>query len=277
VVGDGEAETGPLAASWHSNKFLNPATDGAVLPILHLSGYKIANPTVLARIPEDELASLFRGYGYRPIVVGGDDPGPMHRAMAAALDEAADAIAAIQQDARERGATARPCWPMIILRSPKGWTGPKLVDGVRVEGTWRAHQVPMGTMGNPDHIRILEAWMKSYRPAELFDSEGRLAPAIAALAPAGARRMSANPQTNCGRSPRALHLPPLAPHFVAVAQLGGNDAEATRVLGGWLREVAKANAGYRNFRLWPRRDGLEPAFRHLRNDRAAVDGADRSR
>src|SRR4051812_26782071 len=182
VIGDGEAETGPLAASWHANKFLNPRTDGAVLPILHLNGYKIANPTVLARIPEPELVKLLEGYGWRPLVVSGDDPSLVHRALAAALDDALDGIAAAQHAARAEGATARPQWPMIVLRTPKGWTGPKEVDGLRVEGTWRSHQVPVtGVRGNPAHLRILEEWMRSYRPEELFDEGGRLITELAGL------------------------------------------------------------------------------------------------
>src|SRR2546421_2274451 len=189
VVGDGEAETGPLATSWHGNKFLNPRTDGAVLPILHLNGYKIANPTVLARIPEAELRSLLEGYGWRPLFVSGDEPEPVHQAFAAALDEALDDIAGIQSSAQ-----SRPAWPMVVLRTPKGWTGPKAVDGVPIEGTWRAHQVPvLGARENPEHLRILEEWMQSYRPEELFDEEGRLVNGLRALAPEGRRRMSANP------------------------------------------------------------------------------------
>src|SRR5207237_228872 len=193
VVGDGEAETGPLATSWHSNKFLNPVTDGAVLPILHLNGYKIANPTVLARIPEEELVSLFEGYGWRPLVVAGDEPEAVHRALAAALDEALEAIDAAKQE------NGRPAWPMIVLRTPKGWTGPKEVDGVPVEGTWRSHQVPvLGARENPEHLRILEEWMRSYRPEELFDDEGRLAREIEELRPRGGRRMSDTSAENRG-------------------------------------------------------------------------------
>jgi xylulose-5-phosphate/fructose-6-phosphate phosphoketolase len=197
VVGDGEAETGPLAASWHSNKFLNPRTDGAVLPVLHLNGYKIANPTVLARIPEDELVALFEGYGYRPLIVSGDDPAEVHQELAATLDEALDEIAGHQRASREEGATERPCWPMIVLRTPKGWTGPREVDGLQVEGTWRSHQVPIAEVrGNPDHLRLLEEWLRSYRPEELFDERGLLVPELAALPPRGERRMSANPHAN---------------------------------------------------------------------------------
>jgi xylulose-5-phosphate/fructose-6-phosphate phosphoketolase len=249
VVGDGEAETGPMATSWHGNKFLNPATDGAVLPILHLNGYKIANPTLLARIPEPELIALFRGYGYTPIVVSGDDPTFMHGAMARAIDEAVDAIAMIQREARHAPAK-RPIWPMIILRSPKGWTGPDMVDGVRIAGTWRAHQVPMGEMDRPEHVRLLEQWMRRYQPEDLFTSEGKLRPEIAAFAPSGERRMSANPQANGGRAPRALHLPPLESYLHDIASPGGSDDEATRRLGVWLRDVIRLNAPYRNFRLF---------------------------
>src|SRR5438045_149426 len=200
VVGDGEAETGPLAASWHSNKFLNPRTDGAVLPVLHLNGYKIANPTVLARIPEDELVSLFAGYGWRPMLVAGDEPAAVHQAFAEALDDALDEIAGIQSAARTHGGEpGRPRWPMLILRTPKGWTGPHEVDGVQVEGTWRSHQVPMTDVReNPDHLRLLEEWLRSYRPDELFDADGRLVADLAELAPRGRRRMSANPHAHRG-------------------------------------------------------------------------------
>jgi xylulose-5-phosphate/fructose-6-phosphate phosphoketolase len=249
VVGDGEAETGPMATSWHSNKFLNPATDGAVLPILHLNGYKIANPTILARIPEHELIALFHGYGYEPIMVSGDDPAAMHDAMARAMDAALDTIASIQREARG-GASGRPVWPMIILRSPKGWTGPDVVDGVRVAGTWRAHQVPMGGMDRADHVRLLEQWMRQYRPEELFTPEGAPRPELVAFAPRGDRRMSANPQANGGRTRRALRLPPLASRLIDVSQPGGNDAEATRLLGAWIRDVVRLNAPYRTFRLF---------------------------
>jgi xylulose-5-phosphate/fructose-6-phosphate phosphoketolase len=207
VVGDGEAETGPLATSWHSNKFLNPVRDGAVLPILHLNGYKIAGPTVLARIPHDELDALFRGYGYTPYVVEGDDPMEMHQLMAVTLDTAVGEIQRIQRDARTREFKKRPCWPMIILRSPKGWTCPKVVDGTPTENTFRSHQVPVGDMSRPGHVKILEKWMKSYRPQELFDKTGRLIPELADLAPRGERRMSANPHANGGLLLRDLRLP----------------------------------------------------------------------
>src|SRR5437867_842664 len=208
VVGDGEAETGALAASWHSNKFLNPARDGAVLPVLHLNGYKIANPTILGRLDDDELTQLFTGYGYTPYFVEGDEPDVMHQLMAATLDEVADEIQAIQHDARTRRSTGRPVWPMIVLRTPKGWTGPKEVDGKPVEGTWRAHQVPLAELATrPDHLRLLEEWMRSYRPEELFDAEGKFIPELAALAPRGTRRMGANPHANGGILLKDLALP----------------------------------------------------------------------
>jgi xylulose-5-phosphate/fructose-6-phosphate phosphoketolase len=236
VVGDGEAETGPLAASWHSNKFLNPKTDGVVLPILHLNGYKIANPTVLARIPEGELISLLEGYGWRPLVVAGDEPEAVHQAFAAALDEALEGM-----DASRR--------PMIVLRTPKGWTGPKEVDGVPVEGTWRAHQVPvLGARENPGHLKILEEWMRSYRPEELFDDEGRLAPELAGLPPRGDRRMSANPHANGGALLHDLSLPDFRDYAVDVARPATTFSEATRVLGGFLRDVIARNPD--TFRLF---------------------------
>jgi len=242
VVGDGEAETGPLAASWHSNKFLNPVSDGAVLPILHLNGYKIANPTVLARIPTNELESLLRGYGYRPITVAGDDPANVHQQLAAALDEAFDEIAAIQRDARSGGNTERPVWPMIVLRTPKGWTGPREVDGKRVEGTWRAHQVPLAeTRANPAHRAQLQEWLRSYRPEELFDDNGRLRAELRALAPAGDRRMSANPHANGGLLLHDLDLPDFRDYAVTVAQPAATTHEATRVLGTFLRDVIARN------------------------------------
>ena len=261
VVGDGEAETGPLAASWHSNKFLNPARDGAVLPILHLNGWKIAGPTVLARLPHAELHALLTGYGHEPIWVEGDEPRAMHRKMAAALDRAASAIARIQAAARggggvrgggaRRGGHApRPRWPMIVLRTPKGWTGPKTVDGRRVEGTWRSHQVPMGDMDKPSHVRLLERWMKSYRPRELFDREGRPAPEILSIAPSGARRMSANPHANGGLLLRDLRLPDFRDYAVRVKRPGAVDAEATRVMGEFLRDTLAANAKESNFRIF---------------------------
>jgi xylulose-5-phosphate/fructose-6-phosphate phosphoketolase len=245
VVGDGEAETGPLATSWHSNKFLNAANDGAVLPILHLNGYKIANPTVLARIPERELIALFEGYGWRPLIVdaGLDEPstGP-HERFAAALDEALDDIRAFQEAARAGSAPERPRWPMLILRSPKGWTGPREVDGVQIEGTWRAHQVPvLGARENAEHRRILEDWLRSYRAEELFDAAGRFKPELRALAPTGERRMSANPHANGGLLLRDLLLPDFRDYAVTVEQPGTSSSEATRVLGGFLRDVIAKN------------------------------------
>jgi xylulose-5-phosphate/fructose-6-phosphate phosphoketolase len=248
IVGDGEAETGPLAASWHSNKFLNPRRDGAVLPILHLNGYKIANPTVLARIPEQELRELLEGYGHAPIFVSGEEPEPVHRQMAAALDEALDQIAAIQLAARSKGEKSRPRWPMIVLRTPKGWTGPKTVDGQQVEGTFRAHQVPVTDFrAKPDHVRILEDWMRSYRPEELFDTSGRLMQEVAALAPDGPRRMSANPHANGGELLKDLKLPDFRSYGVPVDKPGTTASEATKVLGTYLRDVIRDNPD--NFRI----------------------------
>ena len=248
VVGDGEAETGPLAASWHSNKFLNPARDGAVVPILHLNGYKIANPTVLARISREELTSLLEGYGHTPYFVEGDDPAVMHQQMAAVLDEVLEELDRIKQAAREGGELERPRWPMIVLITPKGWTGPKVVDGLPVEGTFRAHQVPVtGFREHPDHLRILEEWMRSYRPQELFTEEGALIPELAALAPSGDRRMSANPNANGGALLRALRLPDFEDYAVEVPAPGATQHEATRVLGRYLRDVIKLNMD--NFRL----------------------------
>jgi xylulose-5-phosphate/fructose-6-phosphate phosphoketolase len=254
VVGDGEAETGPLAASWHGNIFLNPASDGAVLPILHLNGYKIANPTMLGRMPDDEIVGLFRGYGYEPIMVAGSDPMPMHQRMAATLDKVIDDIHSIQESARRGGGksddTRPPRWPLIILRSPKGWTGPKEVDGKKVEGFWRAHQVPLDKVReNPEHLRLLEEWMHSYRPQELFDERGRLTAEIAALAPAGNRRMGANPHTNGGLLKRELRLPDFKTYAVDVESPGASQAEATRVMGAFLRDIVRLNAETRNFRL----------------------------
>jgi len=250
VIGDGEAETGPLATSWHSNKFLNPVHDGAVLPILHLNGYKIAGPTVLARIPAAELDSLLRGYGYDPHYVEGSEPEPMHQRMAAVLDEVIPKIQGIQAEAREKGFKQRPCWPMIVLRSPKGWTGPKEVDGVPVEGTWRAHQVPLADMAQPGHVKILENWMRGYKPDELFDETGRLRSEIAELAPQGERRMSANPHTNGGVLLRDLRLPDFRDYAVEVPSPGATQGEATRVQGKFLRDVLKCNEDSRNFRLF---------------------------
>jgi xylulose-5-phosphate/fructose-6-phosphate phosphoketolase len=251
VVGDGEAETGPLAASWHSTRFLDPRHDGAVLPILHLNGYKIANPTVLARIPADQLTALLRGHGHRPIMVEGDEPEAMHRRMAAALDEAVAAIAEIQRAARVEGREGPWEWPMIVLRTPKGWTGPAEVDGLPMEGTARSHQVPLaGLATSPGHLAALEAWMRSYRPDELFDDEGRPVAGLLSLPPEGERRMSATPHANGGVRLRPLPLPDFRDHAVAVSSPGGADAEATRVLGRWLRDVMAATAGQRDFRLF---------------------------
>ncbi len=249
VVGDGEAETGPLAASWHSNKFLDPARDGAVLPILHLNGYKIANPTVLARIDDHELTALLRGYGHRPYVVAGDDPARVHRELAAALAAALDDIAAIQRTARGTSPPAhRPDWPMLVLRTPKGWTGPKQVDGLPVEGTFRAHQVPLAeTRTNPEHLALLEEWMRSYRPEELFTEQGALRPELRELAPTGERRMSANPHANGGLLLADLRLPDFRAHAVAVPEPARGTSEATRVLGGYLRDVIERNPA--SFRL----------------------------
>ncbi|MFL6140639.1 MAG: phosphoketolase [Labedaea sp.] len=242
VVGDGEAETGPLAASWHSNKFLNPVTDGAVLPVLHLNGYKIANPTVLARIPDEELADLMRGYGHVPYFVAGDDPAAVHRLLAATLDKVVDDIAAIQREARQGRSGVRALWPMIVLRTPKGWTGPKEVDGIPVEGTFRAHQVPLAqTRTDAAHRAMLEEWMRSYRPEELFDGTGRLVAELRELPPVGDRRMSANPHTNGGHLLRDLVLPDFRDYAVAVQRPGEEFSEATRVLGGWLRDVVLRN------------------------------------
>ena len=250
VVGDGEAETGALATSWHSNKFLNPVSDGAVLPILHLNGYKIANPTVLARIPHDELEALFRGYGYTPYFVEGDDALLMHQLMAATLDTVLTQIRQIQGDARSNGFKQRPTWPMIILRSPKGWTGPKQVDGKQTEGTFRSHQVPMGDMSHAGHVQILENWMQSYRPQELFDAGGKLRAELAELAPTGKRRMGANPHANGGLLLHDLSMPDYRDYAVEVPRPGAVDAESTRVMGKFLRDVMQQNLGSRNFRLF---------------------------
>lgn len=250
VVGDGEAETGPLATSWHSNKFLNPVHDGAVLPILHLNGYKIAGPTVLARLPHHELESLFRGYGYKPHWVEGEEPISMHQAMATTLDTAVAEIRAIQLEARTKGFQRRALWPMIILRSPKGWTGPKTVDGKVTEGTFRSHQVPMGEMSHPGHIQLLEEWLRSYRPHELFDERGQLRPELAALAPTGSRRMSANPHANGGLLLQDLRLPNFQDYGLAISSPGAVDAEATRVQGEFIRDVLKQNSDTRNFRVF---------------------------
>lgn len=248
VVGDGEAETGALAASWHSNKFLNPVTDGAVLPILHLNGYKIANPTVLARLSYEELESLFIGYGYKPYFVEGSDPATMHNLMAKTLDKVIAQIKEIQTDARQNGFTKRPQWPMIILRSPKGWTGPKEVDGKKTEGSWRSHQVPFSDLaGNPNHIKLLEDWMKSYKPEELFDENGTFLPELAELAPKGTRRMGDNPHANGGILLKALKMPDFSDYAVEVNQPGKITAESVRQMGNFLRDIIKFNP--HNFRL----------------------------
>jgi xylulose-5-phosphate/fructose-6-phosphate phosphoketolase len=250
VIGDGEAETGALATSWHSNKFLNPVGDGAVLPILHLNGYKIANPTVLARIPREELDQLLRGYGYEPFYVEGREPASMHQQMAGVLDHVVERIAGIQRQARTGGFSGRPRWPMIVLRTPKGWTCPKEIDGKQCEDSWRSHQVPMGDMDRPGHVKVLEGWMKSYGPEELFDQAGRLRPELAALAPAGDRRMGANPHANGGRLLRDLRLPAFQDFAVAVPSPGAVTAEATRVQGGYLASVMRENLPARNFRVF---------------------------
>jgi xylulose-5-phosphate/fructose-6-phosphate phosphoketolase len=266
VIGDGEAETGPLATSWHSNKFLNPASDGAVLPILHLNGYKIANPCVLARISRDELEQLLHGYGWTPYFVEGHEPMPMHQAMAAALDTVVEEIRRIQTDARaSAGSVQRPRWPMIVLISPKGWTGPKMVDGKRNEGTFRSHQVPLADPAqHPEHLRQLEEWLRSYRPAELFDEQGRLKAELAALAPAGARRMGANPNANGGMLLRDLRMPNFQDYAVNVAKPGVAGTGDTHVLGKFLRDVVKLNAAPRNFRIFgpdeTLSNGLEAVF-----------------
>ena len=250
VIGDGEAETGPLAASWHSNKFLSPATDGAVLPILHLNGYKIANPTLLARIGRDELEQLMRGCGYVPHFVAGSDPAQVHQQLAATLDRVVADIRAIQRQARAGGPIERPRWPMIVLDTPKGWTGPKTVDGKPVEGTWRAHQVPLADVKTPEHLAQLESWLRSYRPHELFDADGRLHDELATFGPTGARRMSANPHANGGELLQPLAMPPFREHAVAVPQPGTAQVESTRVLGEFLRELVRRNLAARNFRLF---------------------------
>ncbi|TCV85116.1 phosphoketolase family protein [Sulfurirhabdus autotrophica] len=250
VVGDGEAETGPMATSWHSNKFLNPSTDGAVLPILHLNGYKIANPAILARLTHDELENLFIGYGYTPYFVEGSDPEAMHQLMAATMDKAIGVIKSIQARARTTGVVERPRWPMIILRSPKGWTGPKEVDGLKTEGSWRSHQVPLSEMATkPGHVKLLEEWMKSYQPETLFDATGRLLPEIAELAPLGERRMGANPHANGGVLLKQLLMPDFREYAIDVPKPGQVLGEATRVMGKMLRDVMKLNRDKRNFRV----------------------------
>jgi xylulose-5-phosphate/fructose-6-phosphate phosphoketolase len=250
VVGDGEAETGPLATAWHSTKFVDPVGDGAVLPILHLNGYKIANPALLARIGDDELTSLLKGYGHTPYLVDGDDPYAVHQQLAATLDHVLDEIAAIQSTARTDGNRERPSWPMIVLRTPKGWTGPDVVDGLPVEGTWRSHQVPLAAIHErPDHLAMLEEWLRSYRPDELFDADGRPRTDIVDWIPAGDRRLGANPHANGGRDPRDLDLPDFQAYAVPVPSPGATSSEPTRVLGGWLRDVMSASAVNRNFRI----------------------------
>jgi xylulose-5-phosphate/fructose-6-phosphate phosphoketolase len=251
VVGDGEAETGPLATAWHSNKFLNPATDGVVLPILHLNGYKISNPTVLARIPREELDQLLRGYGWTPYFVEGHEPEAMHRAMAGTLDSVVARIKEIQYGARVLGHKDRPRWPMIVLNSPKGWTGPKVIDGLRIEGTFRSHQVPLSDPRvNPEHLRLLEEWLRSYRPAELFDDSGRLKPELAELAPKGERRMGANPRANGGMLLHDLRMPDFRDYAAVVPSPGAPGIGDTRVLGPFLRDVMKLNLEAANFRLF---------------------------
>ena len=269
VVGDGEAETGPLATAWHSNKFLDPANDGAVLPILHLNGYKIANPTILARIPRDELAQLMRGYGWEPLFVEGHEPAPMHDAMAGALDACVERIRAIQDAARSGAATERPRWPMIVLASPKGWTGPKEIDGRRIEGSFRSHQVPLtDPRSNPAHLRMLEDWLLSYRPQELFHADGRLKEELAALAPTGARRMGANPHANGGLLLRDLHLPDFRAYAVDVPVPGTRGIGDTHVLGKFVHDVIALNEATRNFRLFgpdeTLSNGLEAVFEKTR-------------
>jgi xylulose-5-phosphate/fructose-6-phosphate phosphoketolase len=251
VVGDGEAETGPLATAWHSNKFLNPVNDGAVLPILHLNGYKIANPTIPARIPREELRELMHGYGWEPHFVVGEDPALMHAVMASALDDVIQQIQAIQRDARERGVKTRPRWPMIVLQTPKGWTGPKVVDGKPVEGTARSHQVPIGDPAtNGEHLKQLEDWLQSYRPEELFEADGRFRRDLQELAPKRERRMGANPHANGGLLLKDLRLPDFSEYRVNVPEPGSVQAEDTRVLGAFLRDVIRQNEPQRNFRLW---------------------------
>ena len=251
VVGDGEAETGPLATGWHGNKFINPASDGAVLPILHLNGYKIANPSIFARIDREELENYLRGCGYEPCFVAGDDPDTMHQLMAATLDRVIGEIRRIQSDARAKRLEGRPRWPAIVLQTPKGWTGPKLVDGKQVEGTFRAHQVPLAEIRtNPTHLKALEQWMRSYRPEELFDSAGRLKSELAELAPAGTRLMGANPHTNGGALLRELKIPDFREYAFEVPSPGAVEGEDTRVLGAFLRDVVKLNTKPRTFRIF---------------------------
>jgi xylulose-5-phosphate/fructose-6-phosphate phosphoketolase len=264
VIGDGEAETGALAASWHSNKFLNPVHDGAVLPILHLNGYKIANPTVLARISNGELEQLLRGFGHNPYFVEGDDPDEVHQLMAATLDTVVAEIRGIQTEAHTRGFRKRPQWPMIVLRTPKGWTGPEVVDGLPVEGTFRSHQVPVSdTKTNPEHLKLLEQWLKSYKPEELFDDNGRLIPELAELAPEGERRMGVNPHANGGVLLRDLRMPEFRDYAISVPQPGTVLAEATRVMGAFIRDVMKLNIEQRNFRIFGPDETASNRLTHL--------------
>ena len=264
IVGDGEAETGALATSWHSNKFLNPAHDGAVLPILHLNGYKIANPTILARIPKDELEHLFQGYGYKPYFVEGEDPLEMHELLATTLDIVVEEIRQIQSQARVYGFTKRVAWPMIIFRTKKGWTGPKIVDGLKIEGTWRAHQVPLAELATkPDHVQLLEQWMKSYKPETLFDDGGKLLKELVELAPKGNRRMGANPNANGGTLLEDLKMPDFRDYAVMVAEPGNIKAEATSVMGEFLRDVMKANWKERNFRIFGPDETASNRLSHL--------------
>ncbi len=264
VIGDGEAETGPLATSWHGNKFLNPVHDGAVLPILHLNGYKIAEPTVLARIPKEELEHLLTGYGYKPYFVEGDVPEKVHRVMASTLDHIVAEIKQIQSEARTNGFTQRPQWPMIVLQTPKGWTGPKVVDGLPVEGTWRAHQVPLAELATkPEHVKQLEHWMKSYKPEELFDEDGKLISPLAELAPQGKRRMGANPNANGGLLLHDLKMPDFRKHAVDVTKPGTSTAEATRIMGAFLRDIMQLNWDSRNFRIFGPDETASNRLTHL--------------
>jgi xylulose-5-phosphate/fructose-6-phosphate phosphoketolase len=264
VVGDGEAETGALATSWHSNKFLNPVHDGAVLPILHLNGYKIANPSVLARIPKEELEQLLQGYGYKTYLVEGDDPEKVHQSLATTLDTVIAEIKQIQNEARRNGFTKRPRWPMIIFRTPKGWTGPKIVDGLQVEGTWRAHQVPLAELATkPEHVKMLEQWMKSYKPEELFDESGKLIFELAELAPKGTKRMGANPHANGGLILHDLKMPDFRKHAVAVLNPGAIQAEATVIMGAFLRDVMQLNWESRNFRIYGPDETASNRLTHL--------------
>ena len=249
IVGDGEAETGPLATAWHSNKFLNPVTDGAVLPILHLNGYKISNPTIFSRISHDEIESFFHGCGWKPYFVEGNDPMTMHRKMAETLDTVIKEIKEIQREAREEGKTERPFWPMIVLRTPKGWTGPKVVDGKEIEGTFRAHQVPI-MMDRPEHLQQLNDWLESYKPEELFDENGRLIPELRALAPKGDHRISANPHANGGKLLRDLRLPDFRDYGVDVPFPGAKDGQDMIELGGFVRDIFKLNEETKNFRIF---------------------------